>query len=207
MRGRGVEVLEDWTPEALRRRLQEGGVDEVVVGPVVPRERVPAAAARLRRRRCARAGRGGAARPGAASASGRAHRLQRVPVLPAHGARPPGAAGQGGDRSRAAPPSGSCCPRRCSWRRPWPSSWVRAGPCFFIQQRGGLNGHPFPMLKFRTMREGAEAERDGAAGRQRDGRTRLQDRATIRGSPASARSCGGPASTSCRSSSTSCSAR
>jgi len=35
-----------------------------------------------------------------------------------------------------------------------------AGPVLFVQQRGGLNGHPFPMLKFRTMRRGAEAERD-----------------------------------------------
>jgi exopolysaccharide biosynthesis polyprenyl glycosylphosphotransferase len=35
------------------------------------------------------------------------------------------------------------------------------GPVLFIQQRGGLNGRPFPMLKFRTMRDGAEAGRDG----------------------------------------------
>ena len=34
------------------------------------------------------------------------------------------------------------------------------GPAMFIQQRGGLNGRPFPMLKFRTMRMGAEAERE-----------------------------------------------
>ncbi len=34
------------------------------------------------------------------------------------------------------------------------------GPVLFIQRRGGLNGRPFPMLKFRTMRVGAEAERD-----------------------------------------------
>jgi exopolysaccharide biosynthesis polyprenyl glycosylphosphotransferase len=33
------------------------------------------------------------------------------------------------------------------------------GPVFFVQERGGLNGRSFPMLKFRTMREGAEAER------------------------------------------------
>ena len=29
----------------------------------------------------------------------------------------------------------------------------------FVQHRGGLYGHPFPMLKFRTMRAGAEQER------------------------------------------------
>ena len=34
------------------------------------------------------------------------------------------------------------------------------GPALFIQTRGGLHGRPFPMLKFRTMRVGAEAERD-----------------------------------------------
>jgi exopolysaccharide biosynthesis polyprenyl glycosylphosphotransferase len=33
------------------------------------------------------------------------------------------------------------------------------GPVLFVQPRGGLNGRAFPMLKFRTMREGAEAER------------------------------------------------
>jgi exopolysaccharide biosynthesis polyprenyl glycosylphosphotransferase len=36
-----------------------------------------------------------------------------------------------------------------------------AGPVFFVQQRGGLNGRPFRMLKFRTMRVGAEQERAG----------------------------------------------
>ena len=34
------------------------------------------------------------------------------------------------------------------------------GPIFFVQQRAGLNGRPFAMLKFRSMRAGAEAERD-----------------------------------------------
>ncbi|HEV7501786.1 MAG TPA: sugar transferase [Vicinamibacteria bacterium] len=34
------------------------------------------------------------------------------------------------------------------------------GPVLFVQRRGGLNGRPFSMLKFRTMREGAEAERE-----------------------------------------------
>ena len=34
------------------------------------------------------------------------------------------------------------------------------GPVFFTQERGGLNGRPFRMLKFRTMRVGAESERE-----------------------------------------------
>jgi lipopolysaccharide/colanic/teichoic acid biosynthesis glycosyltransferase len=33
------------------------------------------------------------------------------------------------------------------------------GPIFFLQRRVGLAGRPFPMLKFRTMRPGAQAER------------------------------------------------
>jgi lipopolysaccharide/colanic/teichoic acid biosynthesis glycosyltransferase len=33
------------------------------------------------------------------------------------------------------------------------------GPVLFTQQRAGLNGRPFRMVKFRTMRAGAEAER------------------------------------------------
>src|SRR5579864_3696389 len=34
------------------------------------------------------------------------------------------------------------------------------GPVFFIQERVGLNGRVFRMLKFRTMREGSQAEGD-----------------------------------------------
>jgi lipopolysaccharide/colanic/teichoic acid biosynthesis glycosyltransferase len=34
------------------------------------------------------------------------------------------------------------------------------GPAFFVQERGGLHGHPFRMYKFRTMWHGAELQRD-----------------------------------------------
>lgn len=33
------------------------------------------------------------------------------------------------------------------------------GPVFFVQERIGLNGQPFRMLKFRTMHQGAEEDR------------------------------------------------
>ncbi len=35
------------------------------------------------------------------------------------------------------------------------------GPVFFCQQRMGLDGRPFPMIKFRSMRQDAEAEGPG----------------------------------------------
>jgi exopolysaccharide biosynthesis polyprenyl glycosylphosphotransferase len=38
------------------------------------------------------------------------------------------------------------------------------GPVLFSQLRGGLHGRPFRMFKFRTMRSGAEAERESLLG-------------------------------------------
>jgi exopolysaccharide biosynthesis polyprenyl glycosylphosphotransferase len=39
------------------------------------------------------------------------------------------------------------------------------GPVLYVQRRGGLYGHPFSMLKFRTMRVGADKERAALDGR------------------------------------------
>lgn len=39
------------------------------------------------------------------------------------------------------------------------------GGVFFRQERTGRDGHPFVMLKFRTMRAGADAERAALAAR------------------------------------------
>jgi len=39
------------------------------------------------------------------------------------------------------------------------------GPVLYVQRRGGLYGHPFSMLKFRTMHVGADQERAALDGR------------------------------------------
>jgi lipopolysaccharide/colanic/teichoic acid biosynthesis glycosyltransferase len=159
VRGRRVEVLEDWTPPALRRRLQEGGVDEVVVGPVVPRDRVPALL----------------------SVSDDVG----VPALVAverldEGLSPPQAELIGRsvylcyERSRPDRPAllvkalmdrvgaalGLALTSPVLALAAIAVKVTSRGPVFFVQERGGLNGHPFRMIKFRTMRLGAEAERD-----------------------------------------------
>jgi exopolysaccharide biosynthesis polyprenyl glycosylphosphotransferase len=48
-----------------------------------------------------------------------------------------------------------------------------AGPVFFIQERTGLDGRPFPMLKFRSMRQDAEAHGPGWTTENDPRRTRL----------------------------------
>jgi exopolysaccharide biosynthesis polyprenyl glycosylphosphotransferase len=47
------------------------------------------------------------------------------------------------------------------------------GPVFHIQERMGLDGHPFPMIKFRSMRQDAEAEGPGWTVANDPRRTRL----------------------------------
>jgi len=47
------------------------------------------------------------------------------------------------------------------------------GPVFHIQERMGLDGHPFPMIKFRSMRQDAEANGPGWTVADDPRRTRL----------------------------------
>jgi exopolysaccharide biosynthesis polyprenyl glycosylphosphotransferase len=158
LRGRQVEVLEDWTAGALRERLRAGGVDEVVVAPVVPRDVVPELV--------------------------EAGEEVGVPVLVAAerlaaGIRPPTAEVVGRtlyllyerkdlggvallmkavlDRTLAALALAVTLPLMLLLAVL--VKLTSRGPVLFVQPRGGLNGHSFPMLKFRTMRPGAEAER------------------------------------------------
>jgi exopolysaccharide biosynthesis polyprenyl glycosylphosphotransferase len=157
--GRRVEVVEDWSEEALRARLQLGGVDEVVVSQVVPRPRVSSLLAV-----CDEVG---------------------VPALvPVErldlGLRPPDALTIGrsvylsyrrSEPDRPAVLVKYVLDRLASLALlvvtgPFLLALAAAvrltsrGPAFFVQERGGRNGHPFRMLKLRTMRANAEAERD-----------------------------------------------
>lgn len=159
LRGRQVEVLAEWAPEALRGRFQRGGIDEVVISTVVPREKVSALLAVCDE--------------------------IAVPVLVAVdrldlGLRPPRAEVVGRtlylayhrhepdrpallvkavlDRLGAAGAIAATLPIMLAL-----AALVKLGsrgPALFVQQRGGLNGRPFPMLKFRTMHAGAESERE-----------------------------------------------
>jgi exopolysaccharide biosynthesis polyprenyl glycosylphosphotransferase len=159
LRGRRVEVLEEWTVDALRRRLREGGADEVVVSPVVPRADVRALV-----EVCDEAGVPAfvaverldlGLRPPDTEVVGRTLYL----VYSRHQPDPLGLFAKALiDRSVAIVGLAVCGPLLLLI-----GALVKLGspgPVLFVQRRGGLNGHPFPMLKFRTMRTGAEDERD-----------------------------------------------
>ena len=47
------------------------------------------------------------------------------------------------------------------------------GPVFYIQERMGLDGHPFPMIKFRSMQQDAESSGPGWTVAQDPRRTRM----------------------------------
>ncbi len=52
--------------------------------------------------------------------------------------------------------------------------WTSRGPIFHRQKRVGMDGHPFQMLKFRTMRKDAEKESGPVWAKENDpGRTRV----------------------------------
>ena len=158
-RGRRVEVLEVWTPEALRARLRDGGVDEVVIAPAVPRESVrellevcdesaiPVLVA-LERLDLE-------LRPPRAEVVGRTLYLAYERAEPD---RPTLALKAVLDRLFAAVALVVAFPLLVLI-----GLLVRLtspGPALFVQERGGLFGHAFRMLKFRTMRVGAESERE-----------------------------------------------
>src|SRR5207249_2470929 len=156
-RGRRVERLASLEPEALRRRLQVGGVDEVLLP--------PADRATLR---------------GLVEACAEVGATALVAVDRMDVELPP-------PRAEAVGPTLYLTYR--THEPELPSRFVKAlidrtvglmmlvmtlplmllvavavkltsrGPILFVQERGGLHGRPFRMLKFRTMREGAEAQR------------------------------------------------
>jgi exopolysaccharide biosynthesis polyprenyl glycosylphosphotransferase len=158
IRGRQVEVLEEWNAAALRARLQAGGIDEVVVGPVVTRSAVsellgvcddvgvPALVAIERL--------DPGLRPPEAELIGRSVYLSYQRSEPG---RP--ALLLKGLLDRAGGAFGLVVTLPLLVLAALLIRLGSRGPVFFVQQRGGLNGHPFPMIKFRTMRVGAEAER------------------------------------------------
>jgi exopolysaccharide biosynthesis polyprenyl glycosylphosphotransferase len=164
LRGRQVEVVEEWTPEALRRRLREGGADEVVISPVVPRgdvrslidvcdeAGVPAFVAMERLDLDLRA-------PDA-EVIGRTLYLVYSRHQP-----DPLALFVKAVADRLAAIAGLLLLSPLLVLISVLVKLTSAGPVLFVQQRGGLNGHSFPMLKFRTMRLGAEAERDALLAR------------------------------------------
>ena len=81
-------------------------------------------------------------------------------------------------------------------------------PVLFRQERVGLHGRPFRVVKFRTMVPDAEERLRRPRSTQRDQRPGLQDdRTTPRLTANRSAGSGGRASTSCRSSGTSCAAR
>jgi exopolysaccharide biosynthesis polyprenyl glycosylphosphotransferase len=159
LRGTHVEWLEEIDADALKKRLHTGGVDEVIVPAAVGRAQLPTLL-----RACDELG---------IPARVRMDRVE--PDLPRPRAELFGPALYLLYQSRA-PDRPALLVKAIFDRVAAALALVvlaplliliallirltSRGPALFVQQRGGLNGRPFPVLKFRTMRTGAEAERD-----------------------------------------------
>lgn len=155
-----VEWLESADPDALRHRLAQGGADEVILPAAIPRAHLPGLL-----RVCEEVG---------VPARIRMDRVE--PDLPRPRAELVGPSlyllYQKAEPDRPALFLKAALDRLLSAAGLLVLSPLMAviatlvrltskGPALFVQERGGLNGRVFRMLKFRTMRPGAEADRAG----------------------------------------------
>jgi exopolysaccharide biosynthesis polyprenyl glycosylphosphotransferase len=160
LRGRRLDLLPVADPDRLRARLRAGAVDEVVTRPGLPADEVRSIVL----------------------ASYEAGIPVLVPLEPVDVSLPPPRAEIIGDRlylvyqrrdvarasllvkaaiDRVAAAMGLILLLPLFVAVAIAIKLTSRGPVLFVQERGGLNGRRFRMLKFRTMRVGAEAERDG----------------------------------------------
>jgi exopolysaccharide biosynthesis polyprenyl glycosylphosphotransferase len=156
--GRRVETLAELSPEALRRRLQQGGIDEVILPSglshsvqrpllLCAEEAGLPAFVRVDTVNLERARLRAEALGPALYLSYRIHEPDRPSLLVKAIL----------DRVLAAVFLVLTLPLMLAVALA--VRLTSRGPALFSQKRGGLNGRPFPMLKFRTMRADAEAQR------------------------------------------------
>ncbi len=159
LRGRQVEHLESLDVEKLRGRLWAGGVDEVVLAGTVPRDQL-----RSLLQACEEIGVPALVRVERIDLDLARPRAEVVgPTLYlAYQAQEPDRPSQLVkallDRILAA--AGLIATLPITLPVALLVKLTSPGPVLFIQERAGVNGRPFRILKFRTMRPGAEAERD-----------------------------------------------
>jgi exopolysaccharide biosynthesis polyprenyl glycosylphosphotransferase len=159
LRGRQVETIATADGPSLRERLRLGGVDEVVIAGALPADRMMAVL-----EACNEAGVPAWVRMGGLTATPFPPRAEMLgtTVYLAYDRReadPLSILIKGVlDRTAAAVALVLLAPVFVVL-----AALVKLssrGPVLFMQERGGLNGRPFRMLKFRTMRMGAEQERE-----------------------------------------------